>query len=133
MKKLMAAALMMVAGVANAGTYSQTKYPIVLAPGVLGFDKVLGIEYFYGIGGDLRRPRLRNPQHAISDRRTHDDRTPADCRTNKVQRVVAGNAVDEDVLDPEVAHPFHHKPACDVTELQMFHRAAVPGNPHLQG
>lgn len=54
MKKLMVAALMMVAGVANAGTYSQTKYPIVLAPGVLGFDKVLGIEYFYGIAGSLR-------------------------------------------------------------------------------
>jgi triacylglycerol lipase len=54
MKKLMAAALMMVAGVANAGTYSQTRYPIVLAPGVLGFDKVLGIEYFYGVAGSLR-------------------------------------------------------------------------------
>ncbi|HET8729657.1 MAG TPA: triacylglycerol lipase [Moraxellaceae bacterium] len=53
MKKLMAAALMLVAGVANAGTYSQTRYPIVLAPGVLGFDKVLGIEYFYGIAEDL--------------------------------------------------------------------------------
>ncbi len=54
MKKLMTAALMLVAGIANAGTYSQTKYPIVLAPGVLGFDKVLGIEYFYGIAGSLR-------------------------------------------------------------------------------
>jgi triacylglycerol lipase len=54
MKKLMAVALMLVAGAANAGTYSQTRYPIVLAPGVLGFDKVLGIEYFYGIAGDLR-------------------------------------------------------------------------------
>lgn len=54
MKKLMTAALMLVAGIANAGTYSQTKYPIVLAPGVLGFDKVLGIEYFYGIAGNLR-------------------------------------------------------------------------------
>lgn len=54
MKKLIAATLMLAAGVANAGTYSQTKYPIVLAPGVLGFDKVLGIEYFYGIAGDLR-------------------------------------------------------------------------------
>jgi triacylglycerol lipase len=55
MKKfLAAAALMMVTGIANAGTYSQTRYPIVLAPGVLGFDKVLGIEYFYGIAGSLR-------------------------------------------------------------------------------
>ncbi|MCC2636634.1 MAG: lipase [Moraxellaceae bacterium] len=54
MKKLMTAALMLVAGIANAGTYSQTRYPIVLAPGVLGFDKVLGIEYFYGIAGNLR-------------------------------------------------------------------------------
>lgn len=54
MKKLIAAALMVMSGLASAGTYSQTRYPIVLAPGVLGFDKVLGIEYFYGIAGDLR-------------------------------------------------------------------------------
>lgn len=54
MKKMIAAALMMASGFASAGTYSQTRYPIVLAPGVLGFDKVLGIEYFYGIPASLR-------------------------------------------------------------------------------
>ncbi|MDP2227740.1 MAG: triacylglycerol lipase [Moraxellaceae bacterium] len=54
MKKLIAASLMLAAGFANA-SYTQTKYPIVLAPGVLGFDKVLGIEYWYGIPSALRR------------------------------------------------------------------------------
>lgn len=57
MKKVITAALMAVAGLtameASAGTYTQTKYPIVLAPGVLGFDKILGIEYFYGIPSAL--------------------------------------------------------------------------------
>ena len=53
MRKLFAAALMLVSGLAAADTYTQTKYPIVLAPGVLGFDKVLGIEYFYGIPSAL--------------------------------------------------------------------------------
>lgn len=53
MRKIMAAALMVVSGLASAGTYTQTKYPIVLAPGVLGFDKILGIEYFYGIPSAL--------------------------------------------------------------------------------
>lgn len=53
MRKIMAAALMLVSGLASAGTYTQTKYPIVLAPGVLGFDKILGIEYFYGIPSAL--------------------------------------------------------------------------------
>ncbi|MDQ8038213.1 MAG: triacylglycerol lipase [Pedobacter sp.] len=53
MKKVFAAALMVLSGLATAGTYTQTKYPIVLAPGVLGFDKILGIEYFYGIPAAL--------------------------------------------------------------------------------
>lgn len=53
MRKITAAALMLLSGFATAGTYTQTKYPIVLAPGVLGFDKILGIEYFYGIPSAL--------------------------------------------------------------------------------
>lgn len=58
MKKVFAVALMVLSGFllsthATAGTYTQTKYPIVLAPGVLGFDKILGIEYFYGIPAAL--------------------------------------------------------------------------------
>ena len=35
--------------------YTKTKYPIVLAPGVLGFDKLVGfVDYWYGIPGALR-------------------------------------------------------------------------------
>lgn len=35
-------------------TYTKTKYPIVLAPGVLGFDKLVGfIDYWYGIPSSL--------------------------------------------------------------------------------
>lgn len=35
--------------------YTQTKYPIVLAHGMLGFDSLLGVDYWYGIPGALRR------------------------------------------------------------------------------
>lgn len=39
---------------AQAG-YTQTRHPIVLVHGLLGFDSLLGIyDYFYGIPGDLR-------------------------------------------------------------------------------
>ncbi|MFT6430197.1 MAG: triacylglycerol lipase [Halopseudomonas sp.] len=34
--------------------YTQTKYPIVLAHGMLGFDKLLGVNYWYGIPSALR-------------------------------------------------------------------------------
>ena len=34
--------------------YAETKYPIVLAHGLLGFDEILGIEYWYKIPSDLR-------------------------------------------------------------------------------
>jgi len=54
MKKTIALLLCLGAGFANASGYTQTKYPLVLAPGVLGFDKIFGIEYFYGIPGALQ-------------------------------------------------------------------------------
>lgn len=54
MKKLLGVILVLLAGLAQAGDYTKTRYPLVLAPGVLGFDKVLGIEYWYGIPGALR-------------------------------------------------------------------------------
>lgn len=54
MKKLLGVILVVLAGFAHAGDYTKTRYPLVLAPGVLGFDKLLGIEYWYGIPGALR-------------------------------------------------------------------------------
>nr|WP_298137953.1 triacylglycerol lipase [uncultured Pseudomonas sp.] len=35
--------------------YTQTKYPVVLAHGMLGFDSLLGVDYWYGIPSALRR------------------------------------------------------------------------------
>ncbi len=35
--------------------YTQTRYPIVLAHGMLGFDNILGVDYWYGIPSALRR------------------------------------------------------------------------------
>ncbi|MBL4834057.1 MAG: triacylglycerol lipase [Pseudomonas sp.] len=34
--------------------YTQTKYPIVLTHGMLGFDKLLGVNYWYGVPSALR-------------------------------------------------------------------------------
>lgn len=39
---------------ALAGTYTQTKYPIVLVHGLFGFDNIGPVEYFYGIPSSLR-------------------------------------------------------------------------------
>lgn len=38
-----------------ADTYTQTKYPIVLVHGLLGFDALGPVQYFYGIPSELRR------------------------------------------------------------------------------
>lgn len=35
--------------------YTQTKYPVVLTHGMLGFDSLLGVDYWYGIPAALRR------------------------------------------------------------------------------
>ncbi|HET7792872.1 MAG TPA: triacylglycerol lipase [Rhizobacter sp.] len=52
----MAAAALVVASApaSAAGTYSATKYPIVLAHGLLGWDTAAGIDYWYGITRDLQ-------------------------------------------------------------------------------
>ncbi|WP_246506513.1 lipase family alpha/beta hydrolase [Kistimonas asteriae] len=36
-------------------TYTETQYPIVLVHGMLGFDAVLGVDYWYRITGELTR------------------------------------------------------------------------------
>ncbi|WP_322864693.1 esterase/lipase family protein [Aeromonas allosaccharophila] len=40
---------------AHASGYTQTRYPIVLVHGLFGFDKLLGVDYFYGIPQALSR------------------------------------------------------------------------------
>ncbi|MWV12733.1 alpha/beta fold hydrolase [Pseudomonas sp. R-28-1W-6] len=42
------------AGLFGSTGYTQTKYPVVLAHGMLGFDSILGIDYWYGIPSALR-------------------------------------------------------------------------------
>ena len=55
--KLAASLLLTAAAVtaapAIASTYAQTNYPIVLAHGMAGFDKIGPIDYWYGIPQDL--------------------------------------------------------------------------------
>jgi len=41
-------------GAAQADTYTQTKHPIVLVHGLLGFDALGPVQYFYGVPSNLR-------------------------------------------------------------------------------
>ncbi|MEO8669894.1 MAG: triacylglycerol lipase [Tahibacter sp.] len=46
---------LVIAAPASADTYTQTRYPIVLVHGLLGFDRLLGVyDYWYGIPSELR-------------------------------------------------------------------------------
>lgn len=49
-----ACALALTLSTASAGTYTQTKYPIVLVHGLFGFDNIGPVEYFYGVPAALR-------------------------------------------------------------------------------
>lgn len=52
---LLLASLAFVPGAHAQSTYTQTRHPIVLVHGLLGFDSLLGIyDYWYGIPSDLR-------------------------------------------------------------------------------
>jgi triacylglycerol lipase len=57
LRRLLAALLLCALPMLACGqsTYTQTRFPIVLVHGLLGFDSVLGVyDYWYGIGDDLR-------------------------------------------------------------------------------
>jgi triacylglycerol lipase len=47
-------AIAAVAPTQAADTYTQTRYPIVLVHGLLGFDNIAGVQYFYGVPEALR-------------------------------------------------------------------------------
>jgi len=49
-----AASCLALSPAAHAGTGSKTKYPLVLVHGFIGFDNILGIQYFYDIPNSLR-------------------------------------------------------------------------------
>lgn len=54
MKRTMALLLCLSAPMVHATGYTQTKYPVVLVPGVLGFAQIFGIDYWYQIPQNLR-------------------------------------------------------------------------------
>jgi triacylglycerol esterase/lipase EstA (alpha/beta hydrolase family) len=39
---------------------TQTKYPIMLVPGVMGYDDILSFEYFYQVGDEIRKTSDQN-------------------------------------------------------------------------
>ena len=52
----MSAAVLSTTPVHAASTYAQTKYPVVLAHGMFGWDTMLGVvDYWYGIPADLKQ------------------------------------------------------------------------------
>lgn len=58
---------------ANAG-YTQTKYPIVLAHGLMGFDDVLGVDYFYRVPASLSRDGAQVYVTAVSSLNSSEQR-----------------------------------------------------------
>lgn len=55
-------------------SYADTQYPIVLVGGFFAFDSILGIEYFYGIGDDLRRYGAEVYETDVSEFQTNEFR-----------------------------------------------------------
>jgi triacylglycerol lipase len=49
------AAALALTPVAHAGTTAKTKYPVVLVHGFIGFDSIIGIDYFYQIQSALEK------------------------------------------------------------------------------
>ncbi len=71
---LAACALALTVSAASAGTYTQTKYPIVLVHGIFGFDNIGPVEYFYGIPSALRADGARVYLVQVSAANSHEVR-----------------------------------------------------------
>lgn len=55
-------------------SYTQTKYPIVLTHGMLGFDSLLGVDYWYGIPSALRKSGAKVYISEVSQLNTSETR-----------------------------------------------------------
>lgn len=71
---LTACALALTLSTASAGTYTQTKYPIVMVHGIFGFDNIGPVEYFYGIPSALRADGARVYLVQVSAANSHEVR-----------------------------------------------------------
>ncbi|NMM40366.1 lipase family alpha/beta hydrolase [Pseudoalteromonas arctica] len=71
---------------ANAG-YTQTKYPIVLAHGLMGFDDVLGVDYFYRVPASLSRDGAQVFVTAVSSLNNSEQR--GEQLLQQVEQVIA--------------------------------------------
>lgn len=69
-----ACALTLTLSSASAGTYTQTKYPIVMVHGIFGFDNIGPVEYFYGIPSALRADGARVYLVQVSATNSHEVR-----------------------------------------------------------
>lgn len=71
----------------NEATYTKTKYPIVLVHGVMGFDTIFGMDYFYGIPAELQRSGAQVYVAQVSPLDSYERR--GEQLLEQVQRIVA--------------------------------------------
>ena len=77
----------------QAAGYTQTRYPMVLVHGLFGFDKLLGVDYFYGIPQALTRDGARVYVAQISA--THSSELRGEQLLKQVQQVLAITGADK--------------------------------------
>lgn len=78
---------------AQAGTYTQTKYPIVLVHGIFGFDNIGLVEYFYGIPSALRADGAKVYTVKVSAGNSHEVR--GEQLLAEVQRILAATGASK--------------------------------------
>lgn len=76
---------------AHAATYTQTHYPIVLVHGLFGFDKLAGIDYFYGIPHALTKDGAKVYVAQVSA--THSTEARGEQLLAQVETLVAATGV----------------------------------------
>lgn len=78
---------------AQAGTYTQTKYPIVMVHGIFGFDSIGPVEYFYGIPSALRADGAKVYTVKVSAGNSHEVR--GEQLLAEVKRVLAATGAQK--------------------------------------
>lgn len=88
MKKALALATgILVGSAAYADNYTQTQYPVVLVPGVLGFSQVFGIDYWYQVPQNLQSGGTRVFETSAST--VNDTTTRGEELLSQVQTILA--------------------------------------------
>lgn len=125
------AATLMAPAAQASSTYAQTKYPIVLVHGLMGFDSIAGVEYFYQIPESLSSQGAR--VYTVELSQSNNDVVRGEQLLAQVQQILAASGAkkvnlighSQGGLDSRYVAAVHPELIASVTTVGTPHKGSA--------